>query len=107
MAHFKKRQATLSNELGWTKGRANLVWHGRQPYRREVVNQLAEWLGIEPYELLMPPQEALAMRRLRDAARTIVAEDAPTFEHGDAAKDEAPRFAERHPPPPRRTGTRG
>lgn len=81
MAHFKKRQASLSNELGWSKGRANLFWHSTQPYRRDVVNQVAAWLGIAPHELLMPPVEALAIRRLRETAAQIVAESPQVFAH--------------------------
>lgn len=72
-AHFEKRQAALVNELGWDKSRANHIWHGRQPYRRETVNEVAMFLGIKPYELLMPPDEAIALRSLRDAARAIAA----------------------------------
>lgn len=73
LAHLGKRQASLVNELGWVKGRANKVYHGAQPYRREVVNEIAGWLGIQPYELLMPPAEALAIRGLRETAQAIVA----------------------------------
>jgi hypothetical protein len=74
MAHFGKRQASLTNELGWTKGRANYVWHSRAPYHRELVNEISAWLGVQPFELLMAPREALALRRLRETAALIVAE---------------------------------
>jgi len=47
-----KRQADLVKELGWAKGRANKFYHSHHPYRREVVNELAKWLEIEPWELL-------------------------------------------------------
>ena len=74
MRHFGKKQASLRNELGWSKNKSNIVWHGTQPYKRELVNELAAWLGVEPYELLMKPKEALFLRRLRQAAHQI-AED--------------------------------
>jgi len=74
MAHFGKRQAALVNELGWTKNRAHFVWHSSQRYRRDDVNTIASWLGIKPFELLMSPREALALRRLRQSAAAIVAE---------------------------------
>lgn len=80
MTHFRKRQAALVNELGWDKATANFVWHGERPYSRKWVNQIANWLGIRPFELLMPPQEALALRRIRQTAALIVAEGAATFE---------------------------
>ena len=75
LAHFGKRQVSLVNELGWDKARASFVWNGRQPYRRPLVNEVARWLGIRPFELLMPPREALALRRLRNTALAIAAED--------------------------------
>jgi hypothetical protein len=75
MAHFGKRQAALINELGWNKGRASKTWNGLIPYRKETVLEVARWLGIRPYELLMSPNEALALRRLRETARAIVAEE--------------------------------
>jgi len=81
LAHFGKKQSSLVNELGWDKSRANFVWHSKQSYRREVVNQVAEWLGIKPYELLMTPREALALRNLRQTAALIVAEDPQPFDN--------------------------
>lgn len=71
MRHFGKRQASLVSELGWLKGRASKVWNGVIGYRREIVVELADWLKIRPYELLMPPEEALALRNIRESAQTI------------------------------------
>lgn len=73
MQHFGKIQASLVNELGWDKAKANFIYHGKQQYRRDVVNTLSAWLGIKPYELMMLPEEALAFRRLRETAEQIVA----------------------------------
>lgn len=78
MAYFDKKQAALVNELGWNKSKASFVWNGKQPYNRDIVNEIAAWLGIEPYELLMPPAKALALRQLEVSARMIAA-DAPVF----------------------------
>lgn len=78
VAHFNKRQSSLTNELGWSKNRANKVWHSQQSYRREEVNEIAAWLGIAPYELLMPPEKAMGLRQLEETARRIAAE-APVF----------------------------
>lgn len=69
LAHFGKRQANLVNELGWDKARASFVYNGRQGYRREIVNEVASWLGLEPFELLMPPADAIAWRTYREAVR--------------------------------------
>ncbi len=77
LTHLGKRQASLVNELGWDKARANYVWHGRIPYRRDVVNEISKWLGIHPFELLMPPLEAIALRSLRETALAIAADHVP------------------------------
>jgi hypothetical protein len=72
LQHFGKIQSSLVNELGWDKSKANFVYHGKQQYKREIVNAVADWLGIKPYELLMPPEQALAIRRLRQSAEEIL-----------------------------------
>ena len=73
MARYGKRQAALVNELGWHKSKANEVWHGRQKFNRDMLVEIAAWLGRHPYELLLPPDEADALIRLRESAEAIVA----------------------------------
>jgi transcriptional regulator with XRE-family HTH domain len=80
-AHEGKRQSDLVADLGWLKNHAHRIWHGKQPYRRDIVNQLAEWLKIEPFELLMPPERAVRLRQLEDVAFAIAAERPRTFRH--------------------------
>lgn len=80
MSHRGKRQADLVNELGWLKARASKIWNSQIGYRRDTVAEIAEWLGIRPYELLMHPREAEALRRLRSTAAAIVAEDAAPYD---------------------------
>ena len=75
MAHLGKRQADLVKDLGWTKNRAHFIWHSTQPYMRKDVNEVAAWLGIKIHELFMAPRDALALRRLRETAAAIVAEN--------------------------------
>lgn len=76
-ASFKnKKQAGLSTELDIHKTTAHRLWTGQQPYRRDFLNMVARWLEIQPYELLMHPDEAIALRRLRETALQIAAEDA-------------------------------
>ncbi len=75
MRYRGKRQADLVKDLGWAKGRANKFFHGIHPYRRDIVNELSSWLEIAPFELLMPPDEAIRLRRLRDAALAIAASE--------------------------------
>ena len=74
MSHFDKRQVALVNELGWNKQKASYLWNGKQPFNRDIINEVASWLGIEPYELLMSPDEAMQLRHLRQAMIAIAAQ---------------------------------
>lgn len=91
-----KKQADLVTELGWHKNAAHRIWHGRQPYRRDILNQVARWLDLKPYELLMPPEEAEAIRQVRAGAAIIVAPPG-----SGASPSQRPRQAKS------RTGTQG
>ena len=66
LEHFGKTQADLVREFGWNRSKASDVWNS-QPYRQELVDDLAPFLGIEPYEMLLPPAQALALRHLKEA----------------------------------------
>ncbi len=68
----KKRQADAQRELGWPKSSASERWNGKQRYTQDLVDEVARWLKIEPYELLMSPAEAQALKRLRQTAQEIV-----------------------------------
>ncbi|PZR37205.1 MAG: hypothetical protein DI526_01425 [Caulobacter segnis] len=102
MRHFGKIQADLTKELGWDKSRANFIFHGKQPYKRDKINEVASWLGIEPYELLMPPSKALAIRELYKTAERIV-QGQPAF----AINPEGERFLPTAAPPARKTRRTG
>lgn len=60
-----KRQADIARDLDWNKARVSLMIRGEQQYTRDVVNQLSAYLNLAPYELLMHPDDAMAIRRLR------------------------------------------
>lgn len=65
-----KKQADMARELEWNKAKVSLTASGKQPYDRDDVNEASAYLNIAPYELLMHPADAMALRRLRqDAAR--------------------------------------
>ncbi len=80
MAHFGKRQIALVNELGWNKQKASYLWNGKQPFNRDILNEVAAWLDIQSYELLMPPDEAMRLRQLRKAMLAIAAQPSPIEE---------------------------
>lgn len=72
LAYFGKKQADVVRELDWNKAKVSLTASGKQPYFREDVKQITEWLGLRPYELLMHPRDALAIRNMRQSAEQIV-----------------------------------
>lgn len=85
---LKKRQADLERDLELNKAKVSLTANGKQPYDRDLVNLVADYLNLRPYELLMHPDDAMAIRQLQASAEQIVtivhdAEDAAKL-RGDA-----------------------
>lgn len=72
MRQAGKRQVDLIKELDWPKATANKIWNG-QRYNRDLINELADWLHVQPYELLLPVAEAMAIRNMFHNAREIAA----------------------------------
>lgn len=60
-----KKQSDIVRDLDWNKAKVSLMARGLQAYTREEVNELADYLNIRPHELLMHPDDAHAIRRLR------------------------------------------
>lgn len=75
------KQRDLVTKLDYQPALAHALWHSVQRYRRDHIEQISALLNIQPYELLMPPEEAMAMRRLKSAiaevARVEPAAEAP------------------------------
>lgn len=80
-----KKQADVVRDLDWNKSKVSLMIRGLQPYTREEVNELAEYLKVRPHELLMHPDDAHAIRRLRAEMIRLVHES-ETPEPDEAAK---------------------
>jgi len=90
--HFGRVQMDAVRELGWAKATASGLWTGKQRYTQDYIDEVAAWLNIRPYELLMSPAEANSLRQLRASALRIAAEQ---------PDPKAPSS----PPAVRRTGT--
>lgn len=72
LAYFGKKQADIVNDLDWNKARISLMASGKQPYNREAINDIAAYLHLEPFEMLLPPERAMAIRQMRASAEQIV-----------------------------------
>lgn len=78
------RPVDLVRETGMGKATISDIVNGRTDYYRAIVNEMARVLRVEPFELLMPPEEAFALRRLRATALSIAAEpNSPWHEKPD------------------------
>lgn len=72
LRYFGKRQADVARDLDWNKARVSLMIRGKQPYDRDALNELADYLNLAPYELLMHPDQAMAIRSMRKDALRVV-----------------------------------
>ena len=48
------------------------LYNGTQDYSPDIIEAAAVALHAEPFELLLPPERAMAIRSLRESAVTIV-----------------------------------
>lgn len=76
LSTLRKKQADVARDLDWNKARVSLMIRGEQQYTRDAINELSAYLNIKPHELLMHPDDAMALRRLREDAIKIAAEAA-------------------------------
>lgn len=70
------KQHDLVTKLDYPKNTAFKLWHGVQAYRRDNVDEISALLNIAPYELLMPPEEAMQLRRLRSVIAEVARPEA-------------------------------
>lgn len=68
------KQADLSRLTDWDKRKTSFLVSGKQPYKRDDVNEAAFALNLQPFELLMSPEQAMALRQLYASSVTIAAE---------------------------------
>lgn len=81
LASTGKRQADVVKDLDWNKAKVSLMVRGKQDYTREEVNELAAYFNIQPHELLMHPDDAHALRRLRADMLKLAASVGQTTAH--------------------------
>lgn len=78
-------QAELCRRTDYPKAKVSDLVTGKQRYNRDVLNDVAKALHVEPFELLMHPADAMGHRQMRKLAKEIVAipdEDERTGTHG-------------------------
>lgn len=79
-----KNQAFMIRECGWSKATASQLYTGKQDYSPKIVEAAAKALNVEPFELLMKPERAMALRRQREAA-LVLAHDSDAIQPASEA----------------------
>lgn len=70
-ARLGVRQKDAVEKLGWSKAQASDIFTGKQRYTADLVDEVSLWLQLAPYELLMDPDDALAIRAMRQSASRL------------------------------------
>ena len=71
MKTLGKRQKDFVKDLDWNPAKISLMVRCEQKYNRDDINEVADYLNLEPFELLMDPERAMALRQLRKTAQQI------------------------------------
>lgn len=87
MGAVEMRAADLCRATGFPKAKMSELLSGKSRYNRDVVNTLSKALNIRPYELLMHPEDAYAIRRFRESAIRIASENLPETEPSEARSE--------------------
>lgn len=72
-----RKQRDLVTGLDWLPAKANKVWHGVQEPRTSEIHEIAAFLNIAPHELLMPPEEAMRIRRVQSVLSEVASPASP------------------------------
>lgn len=88
MDHLEVNQAEMIRRTSWSKASASQLYNNKQDYSPKLVNEAALALNVAPYELLMKPEAAMALRRLRADALRVV-EDGKALEQDALARKRA------------------
>lgn len=83
-----RKQADLVKLLGYSKAKANAIWHGEQRLNEDIMEEIAPLVSARPYELMMTPDRAMHFRKLEAALASVQEEPPPA-----PAAPEAPGHA--------------
>lgn len=73
-------QARMMELTGWSRATMSQLYNGTQDISTPILEAAANALQVEAFELLMPPERAMALRQLRQSAATIVSAERETKE---------------------------
>jgi hypothetical protein len=67
-----KKQSQMMKLTGWPKATMSQLYNEKQDFSTTILKEAADALSAEPYELLMLPERAMAIRQLRKEALRVV-----------------------------------
>lgn len=56
----------MMEKTGWSKATMSQLFKGAQDYSPKILIEAADALHAEPWELLMPPEKAMRLRRIQE-----------------------------------------
>jgi transcriptional regulator with XRE-family HTH domain len=71
MKTLRVSQAKLAKLCDWSPAKMNDIYHGRTSYYRQILNEVATALHLQPWELLMHPADAMVVRQMTRALRGV------------------------------------
>ena len=74
------KQADVVARTDWPKSKVSKLVNGTVAYNRDIINEAADALNLRPFELLLHPDDAMAIRKLRESAVTIAAQGVSIFD---------------------------
>jgi transcriptional regulator with XRE-family HTH domain len=72
LSTLRVSQAELCRRTDYPKAKVSDLVTGKQRYNRDVLNDVAGALHVQPYELLMHPADAMARRQMIKLAGEMV-----------------------------------
>lgn len=72
-------QSALAERLDWQNSKVSRLVNGTSDWNREHLEQVATALHLQPFELLLHPEDAMSVRRMRDSALVIAADKHRSF----------------------------
>lgn len=84
-----KTQEWVAAKLEVQKSKISRKASGKTPYTREDINALSALLNLQPYELLLHPEDAMEIRNLRKSLR-LAAERRTIYRDQDTDQTEQP-----------------
>lgn len=72
LAATNTTQADLVRLTDYPKAKVSDLVNGKQRYNRDILNDVAHALNIKPHELLMHPEDAMGLRRMRRLAEQMI-----------------------------------